>query len=123
MADSERDSTGDGGAGFIGSHLVDALVEAERGWWCSTTWRQRRLDNLRHLLGGARRAPSQRVSQPQVIAGERVTVLVGDPCGDDLPGGVGLEPIAGSSPRPAVASPGSAGVGAGRWGTRQPAWR
>ena len=106
MADSERvTALVTGGAGFIGSHLVDALVEAGARVVVLDNLATGRLDNLRHLLGEVATARTEAgVSQPQVIAGERVTVLVGDiRAATTCRAACGLEPIAGIElPRPAV---------------------
>lgn len=68
-----------GGAGFIGSHLVDGLVERGARVVVLDNLATGRVGNLRHLLGEAATASAgSGAPMPRVVVGERVTLLVGD---------------------------------------------
>ncbi|MGV8040820.1 MAG: SDR family oxidoreductase [Thermoanaerobaculaceae bacterium] len=94
-----------GGSGFIGSHLVDGLIERGARVVVLDNLATGRLGNLRNLLGEAATASAgSSAPMPRVVAGERVTLLVGDirdaatcraACGLETVDGVQL-------PRPAV---------------------
>lgn len=68
-----------GGAGFIGSHLVDALVERGVQVVVLDNLSTGRAANLRHLLGEAATARAEAAAaRPCVVVGERVVLLLGD---------------------------------------------
>lgn len=94
-----------GGAGFVGSHLVDALVAGGARVVVLDNLATGRLANLEHLLGAAAsRKAGMASTLPQLVEGDRVTLVVGDireaatcrvACGLEALGGVTL-------PRPAA---------------------
>ncbi|HPC83632.1 MAG TPA: NAD-dependent epimerase/dehydratase family protein [Thermoanaerobaculaceae bacterium] len=93
-----------GGAGFIGSHLVDALVGRGARVVVLDNLATGRLAKLRHHLGEAAAGTGPVGGVPRLVAGGRVKLLLGD-IRDPLicRAACGLEPVGGVElPRPVL---------------------